>query len=65
MDSPNYRFGELDIGINVGLGLAAGVGDGAEMGRANGLGVFPDGAGLKIMGARLPNVAPGLEFGLG
>src|SRR3546814_2045717 len=38
----------------MGLGLAAGVGDGAEVGRADGRRVAPDGARLVVVAARLP-----------
>src|SRR3546814_11718664 len=43
-----------DVGVYVGLGLAAGMGDGALVGRADGRRVAPDGARLVVVLARLP-----------
>src|SRR4029077_16997297 len=47
-----------DIGIDMGLRLAARMGDSSHLRIAHGLGIAPDGAGLIIVLARLPGLAP-------
>src|SRR5688572_2808830 len=49
----------------MGLGMRAGLRYRALGGRADGLGVFPDRAGLVVVGAGLPGLAALLQLGLG
>ena len=51
-----------DVGEDMGFRRAAGMGDGALLGRADGLGVAPQGAGLEIMLARLPALGAFRQF---
>src|SRR3546814_10335377 len=53
------------VGVGLELRRAAGVGDGALVRRADGLGVFPDRAGAQVRCARLPGLAPFRHLGIG
>ena len=56
-------FAGLDVGVAVGLGLGARVSGGAEMGGADQLGVFPDGAGVVVGFSWTPGCLAGSQFG--
>src|SRR6185437_9199045 len=54
----------LDVGVDMGLRLGAGMGDGALLRVAHGLRVFPQGARLIVVLARLPGLAPRRQLGI-
>src|SRR5271154_2915785 len=53
-----------DVGVAVGLGLAAGMGHRALLGVADGLGVAPQGARLEVVLARLPGLLARGQLGV-